>query len=291
MKYLLLKIEFFSPYSSTPLFAEHGRGLIAPPPSTLIGALAASYYYPRETEIPDTFIEKIKYVSFWVPTYTEAENISRHFTMFSQKPQRIEALKSAIDVILGEKIDEKKAKVFFNYGGLRKEKGQSIEAALLQLKKAGLSDHDIARQVLQIFYQPATLLEVYYWDPAYIFYIIDDDTIVNRAPYIFRIGRKEGLVATTPLEILKIEKVRYVKTRFYLPCKALRGGCNGIIEYMSQKPGDFSTEPYCVPHRALHFIEDAPAEGWVGLKIIAGENGIRKEMDIVVPEKYVNVHQ
>nr|KJR73013.1 MAG: hypothetical protein TU35_08425 [Thermoproteus sp. AZ2] len=112
MRYVLVKLDFFSPYTSVPLYAEHGRGVLAPPPSTLIGALAAAYYYPEEREIPDDFVEKVKHVAFWVPPYTEVENISRHFTWLSQRKQRLLITEAALKYLSGHISDEEISKTF-----------------------------------------------------------------------------------------------------------------------------------------------------------------------------------
>lgn len=272
MNYLLIKLEFFSPYTSVLLYAEHGRGLLAPPPSTLIGALAAAYYHPIEREIPEEFVKKIKYAAFWVPPYTEVENISRHFTWLSQRKQRVKIIEGAVDVLTSRRRLEDVASMFKNYA----------KKDVLKLREYGYSDQEIVRDSLQILFAPATRLEVYYWRPAYALYVVEDE-LRKYAWNIFRIGPKETLVAATPVKILGIKKAgrERTRTRFYVKVDGLSSGCNYTVNYMLEKPGGDVGDmaPFCIPPRD-GYIEDAPADGWVGI-LLETEEG---PFEAIVPE-------
>jgi CRISPR-associated protein Cas5a/b/c len=279
MIYALVKLEFFSPYTSVPFLAEHGRGNIAPPPSTLLGALAAAYFYPKETNAFDDVINKVRYVSFWVPPYAFAENILRHFSAFSQRPQRLKVISAAMKALTTKTLSEDILRDFRNYGGL-----QRPEALL----SAALSPIGMAKTVLQVLYQPASRLEVYYYAPAYVLYVLDDEELAKRAGYIFRVGPKESLVSATPLRIHGVEKHRgVVSTRFYLPARALPGGCGErfLVNYMAWRPGgnpfNAGVEPFCLPRPLDEYMELVVlADGWVPVKVKTEE----REFQAVVPE-------
>ncbi len=279
MIYALVKLEFFSPYTSVPFLAEHGRGNVAPPPSTLLGALAAAYFYPNETDAFEEVVKKVRYVSFWVPPYATAENISRHFSVFSQRPQRLKVISAAMEVLKTKKLSENVIKDFRNYGGLQKPEA---------LLSTALSPIGVAGAVLQVLHQPASRLEVYYYGPAYVLYVLDDEELAERVGYIFRVGPKEGLVSATRLRIDGVERHRGdVRTRFYLPARALPGGCgeNFLVNYMAWRPGgdpfNGLVEPFCLPRPFDEYMELAVlADGWVPVKIIT-EDG---ELQVVVPE-------
>ena len=277
MIYALVKLDFFSPYTSVPFLAEHGRGNIAPPPSTLIGALAAAYFYPNERDAFDELVRKVRYASFWVPPYASAENISRHFSVYSQKPQRLKVISAAMEVLRTKALSDNAIKDFRNYGGLRKP-----EALLSALSPLG-----VAKAALQILHQPASRLEVYYYGPAYVLYVLDDEELAKRAGYLFRIGPKEGLVSTTPLRIHSVEKHRgEVRTRFYLPARALPGGCGEglLVSYMAWRPGgdpfNAEIEPFCLPPPSEYIELVDLADGWVPVEIKTEEG----ELQAVVPK-------
>jgi CRISPR-associated protein Cas5a/b/c len=279
MIYALVKLDFFSPYTSVPFLAEHGRGNIAPPPSTLIGALAAAYFYPNERDVFDEVASKVRYVSFWVPPYAFVENISRHFSVFSQRPQRLKVISAAMEVLKTKALSDDVIKEFRNYGGL-----QRPEALL----STALSPIGVARTVLQVLYQPASRLEVYYYGPAYVLYVLDDEELAKRAGYLFRIGPKESLVSATPLRVYSVEKHRgEVRTRFYLPASALGGRCGEgfLVNYMAWRPGgdpfNAEIEPFCLPRPFDEYMELVNlADGWVPLEIKTEEG----EFQAVVPE-------
>ncbi len=275
MRYVLIRLDFFSPYTSVPFLAEHGRGNVAPPPSTLIGALAATYYYPIEKDVFEEVMERVRYVSFWVPRYTTVENISRHFTGFSQRDVRLKVIAASLKVVETKALDEKAVKVFKNYGGL-----SNLEGFI-----STYSPLDIARAALQILYQPASRLEVYYYGPAYVLYIIDNEKLAEYAKYIFRVGPKESLVAVTPVrvdEVLKHDDE--VRTRFYVPVRALEGECNYELAHMAWRPGgdpfESGVEPFCVPPAVDEMRLVAFKSGWTPVKLVT-EDG---EFQTVVPE-------
>jgi CRISPR-associated protein Cas5a/b/c len=287
MKYILLKTEFYSPYTSVQFFAEHGSGSIVPPPSTLIGALAAVYYYPVEREIEDEFVSKVKYVTFHVPPYTVVENISRHFTLFSQRKERLKALRAAIDVVTGAReLDAAVLKIFTNYGGLRLKKNESVEKAFQRMRSSGMTDVDIALTAVQVLLAPATRTETYFWEPAYILYVVDDELKIEPTG-IMRIGPKESIVSVTELKIKNLQRINErIRTRFYVPVRALEGMCGTCnVIYMAQRPGGdpdkAGVEPYYVPRSAPDMsIEGSPAHGWAAVEIEAEDVTLRA----IVPE-------
>ena len=258
MRHVLVRVDFFSPYSSVQYFSEHGRGPPLPPPSTLIGALAAAIYYPVEREVEPGFVSKFKYVTFWAAPYFTVENISRHFTVYSQRKKRIEVLGAAMKIATTGTADDEERKVLKNYGNIDNidkylEKG--VEAA--------------ARAAVQTLTSPATRLETYFSDSCYVLYILDDD-LAAPAGGIFRIGPKEALVAATPLEA-KVERLnaREVETRFYFPAEAADAvGCQRAWMY-EKPPSDPSKEPpkaYCIPHPGGN-IRAEPREGWASVVV------------------------
>lgn len=288
MKLALVKLKFFSPYTSVPWFLEHGRGSPVPPPSTLIGALSAVYFYPEERDIPDEFVSKVKYATFWVPPYTVAENLSRHFSAYSQRKQRLKALRAALEVARGRHVDDAVLKDLMNYGGVQ-------ETQKKLFKEGKITELELSRTVTQMLFQPATRLEVYYWGDAYALYALEEG-LEELVGGIFRIGPKETLVSAWSVRIEKVEKIRdLIKTRFYVPCRAFKEGCEacrgqGTIGFMALKPQadplQTEPEPFCIPDSApfessfLSFSVSDLAEGWSALRLQAP---IGQPLDVVVP--------
>ncbi|MGC8988301.1 MAG: hypothetical protein ACP5II_07855 [Infirmifilum sp.] len=288
--FALVQLDFFSPFSSVPWFAEHGRGNLAPSPSTLIGALAAVYYYPVETEIPDEFLDKVRYVTFWVPPYTEVENVSRHFSGLSQRSQRLNVLSAANNIIVKGKVDDETLNILKNYARLDRE----IE----MFKRGEISRKELVLSATQILYQPASRLEVYYWEPAYALYVVEE-SLAKYVGNIFRVGSKETLVAATPLNVVKITPIggeEKFHTRFYIPCRSLQMGCDactgkGVVNYMATRPQSdpltHEAEPYCLPLRSpmdsswLSFYSSELVDGWKAVRILTSDG---KQFDVVIPE-------
>ncbi|MEL9991469.1 MAG: CRISPR-associated protein Cas5 [Thermoproteus sp.] len=273
-EYVLLRVDFYSPYTSVQFFAEHGRGVPVPPPSTLLGALAAVLYHPTEREVGEEVVEAVRYASFYVPHYQSVENISRHFTWLSQKKQRIKALKAATRLVEGASINEV-YKDLKNYA--------NIKSSLEELRKH--SPIEVARIAVQVLLMPATRLETYFAESGYLLYVIDDPKVAESARMIYRLGPKESLIAVTPLEVENVQRIRdgAIKTRFYFPRDAARNVINCIETYMFDRPVEnplFSTpRKYCLPNPIEDMLVE-PVDGWVPVQIIA--DGL--ELSAMVPE-------
>ncbi len=290
MRYVLLKAEFYSPYTSVQVFAEHGRGPPVPPPSTLIGALAAPFYHPEERDIGNDVLGQVRYVSFWVPPYHTVENVSRHVSIFSQKKDRTKALTIAMKLLQGVSIDHV-YRDLCNYAGFKcpsKKKNPNYNALrrehIRQLEKFGYVE--AARTAAQILLQPASRLETYFAGPAYILYVVEGP-LVDVARRIHRVGPKEGLVSVTPVEV-RAERVddEVITTRFYVPRVGGRQFLNCVEVHMWDAPDFRAREPvrammgvpYCIPE-PLNDMHVEVADGWTGVRLIGGD----VDMYLVVP--------
>lgn len=271
MRYVLLKVDFYSPYTSVQVFAEHGRGPPVPPPSTLIGALAAPLYHPEEKwELGADLLDLVKYVTFWVPPYAVVENISRHFSIFSQRKQRAKVIGAAMRLVEGGRVadvyDDLK-----NYANVR----QSVE----ELERFGR--YDVARMAVQVLLQPATRLETYFAESGYVLYVVEDK-LAEVAKRVFRIGPKESLVAATPIEV-RVEPLEseVVKTRFYAPEEAGSQWSKCVNVYMLERPSKnplADLKRYCVPE-PLNDMEVEVGKGWRAVRIV----GEGVELKAVLP--------
>ncbi len=275
MRYVLLKAEFYSPYTSVQVFAEHGRGPPVPPPSTLIGALAAPFYHPEERDIGNDVLGQVRYVSFWVPPYHTVENVSRHVSIFSQRKQRARVIEAATRLAKGEKIG--------NVYGILKNYAR-VTQPIEDLEKYG--SIEVARAATQMLLQPASRLETYFAGPAYILYVVEGP-LVDVAGRIHRVGPKEGLVSVTPVEV-RAERVEdeVITTRFYVPRVGGRQFLNCVEVHMWDVPDFRSREPvrammgvpYCIPE-PLNDMHVEVADGWTGVRLVGGD----VDMYLVVP--------
>jgi CRISPR/Cas system-associated protein Cas5 (RAMP superfamily) len=271
----LVKLDFFSPYFSYPLYMFHGRGLAAPAPSTLIGALASLYYAPRERSDVGGFAEKVEYASFWVPYYVEVENTARHFTGYYQKKSRLAVVHQALTA---ERLDDELIrKLDDNIRG--------VNAA--GLKRLGAPDSAIKRAAVASLMSPGTRREIYYVESAYALYILSDD--VARLPrHLYRLGQKETLVAATPVDVKILDGELPAKTRFYTPLEALGGDCGGgEVVYMAERPfaspDEARLKPYCVPRPHVNMSVGQVKPGWRTVELVG--DGVR--LTAVVPEHAV----
>ena len=271
--YVLLRVDFYSPYTSVQFFAEHGRGVPVPPPSTLLGALAAVLYHPTEREVGEEVTKAVKYASFHVPHYYSVENISRHFTWLSQRKGRLKAVEAAMRILGGAPLREV-YDVLRNYANVRKPE---------ELERYGAVE--VARMVAQVLLSPATRLETYFADGGYLLYVVEDAKTAEAARMIYRVGPKEALVAVTPVDVERVERLEdgVVKTRFYFPREAARTVINCVEAYMFDRPVEdpitAAPRKYCLPD-PVHDIEVEPSEGWAPVKIVA--EGL--ELFAVVPD-------
>ncbi len=272
---VLVRLDFFSPYFAYPLYMFHGRGLVAPAPSTLIGALASLYYAPHERSDIGDFAEKVEYTTFWVPYYVEVENPARHFTGYFQKKRRLVVLHKALTA---ERLDDELIRELdVNIGG--------VNAA--ELRRLGAPDSAIKRAAVASLMSPGTRREVYYAESAYALYILSDD--VERLPrHLYRLGQKETLVAATPVDVKILDGELPAKTRFYTPLEALGGSCNGVeVVYMAEQPfaspDEARLKPYCVPKPHLDIPIASVGQGWRVVKLVG--DGVA--LTAVVPEHAV----
>jgi hypothetical protein len=273
---VLVRLDFFSPYFAYPLYMFHGRGLVAPAPSTLIGALASLYYAPRERSNISNFAKKVEYAVFWVPCcYVEVENPARHFTGFFQKKRRLAVLH---EVLTAERLnDELVRKLDDNIRG--------VNAA--ELKQLGEPDSAVKRAAITSLMSPGTRREVYYTEPAYALYILSDD-VAHLPRHLYRLGQKETLVAATPVEVKILDGELPAKTRFYTPLEALGGDCSGgEVVYMAEKPfvspDEAQLKPYCVPKPHSDVVITRVERGWRAVKLVGGGTALTA----VVPEHVV----
>jgi len=302
MRYVLVELDFYSPYISTPFFAEQGAGPPLPPPLTLVGALSAAYHYPEEVRgIPPYILKSVKYVSFWAPPYATVVNTSRHFSGLSQRKQRLKVLAAAESLVKGgstERILRDIVDHSGRYEYKRGEKEKAMRVARMEIERYG--PHEVAKSITQVLLQPSALNETYFYaqsgpsDRAYVLYVLDGELeaqLARLAGEIYRVGQKEVLVAPTLLDV-RVERLRrdVVYTRFYAPTRALADRANCRTVYMVQVPIDSyvvdvgnpfdAVEEYCVPGPSGHMTATVK-KGWVGVKIVA-ENGA--ELEAVVPE-------
>jgi len=291
MRYVLVELDFYSPYVSTPFFAEQGAGPPLPPPSTLVGALSAVYHYPEEVVgVPSYILKSVKYASFWAPPYATVANISRHFSGLSQRKSRLKKITAAESLAKGI-VTENTLK---NATDWKKE----IEDLRMKIKKHG--PYEVAKFITQVLLQPSALSETYFYaqggpgDRAYVLYVLDGELeaqLARLAGEIYRVGQKEVLVSSTLLDI-SVKRLHrdVVQTRFYAPARALADKTNCKIVYMVQLPIDSyvldaenpfnAVEEYCVPGPSGRMTATVK-KGWAVVKIVA-ENGA--ELETVVPE-------
>jgi len=272
---VLVRLDFFSPYFSYPLYVFHGRGLAAPAPSTLIGALASLYYAPHERSEVGGFAEKVEYASFWVPYYVEVENTARHFTGYYQKKSRLAVLHKALTA---ERLDD---------GLIRKLDGEMTGVNAAELRRLGAPDSAIKRAAIAYFMSPGTRREVYYVEPAYALYVLSDDA-AHLPRHLYRLGQKETLVAATPVDVKVLDIELPAKTRFYTPLEALGGDCGGgEVVYMAERPftspDEARLKPYCVPKSHGNMSVGQVEPGWRAVELVG--DGVR--LTAVVPEHAV----
>jgi len=272
---VLVRLDFFSPYFAYPLYMFHGRGLVAPAPSTLVGALASLYYAPHERSDIGDFAEKVEYTTFWVPYYVEVENPARHFTGYFQKKTRLAVLHQ---VLTAERLDDEL---------IRKLDDNIRGVNAVGLKRLGAPDSAIKRAAVASLMSPGTRREIYYVESAYALYILSDD--VERLPrHLYRLGQKETLVAATPVDVKILNGELPAKTRFYTPREALGGDCGGgEVVYMAEKPfaspDEAQLKPYCIPKPHLDVLVTHVERGWMVVKLVS--DGVA--LTAVVPEHAV----
>jgi len=271
---VLVRLDFFSPFFAYPFYMLHGRGPVAPPPSTLIGALAAVYYAPRERGDVSELAERVRYASFYVPSYVEVENPARHFTGYVQKKQRLNLLRQAL---AAERLDaDLIRRLDANIRGVNAAK----------LRQLGMHDSAIKRAVAAAFMSPGTRREVYYSEPAYALYVLDAE-VAHLPRHIYRLGQKETLVAATPVDV-EIRKAELpINTRFYTPLEALGGACDGDVAYMAEKPfpspDKARLKPYCLPRVGVGINVRLVERGWTAVRVVG--DGV--SLDAVLPEDAV----
>jgi len=273
---VLVRLDFFSPYFAYPLYMFHGRGLVAPALSTLIGALASLYYAPHEQSDIGDFARKVEYATFWGPRYyVEVENPVRHFTGYFQKKSRLAVLHR---VLTAEKLDDE----------LIRELDDNIRGVnAVGLRRLGAPDSAIKRAAIASLMSPGTRREVYYAESAYALYILSDD-VAHLPRHLYRLGQKETLVAATPIDVKILEGELPAKTRFYAPLEALGGDCiGGEVVYMAEKPfaspDEARLKPYCVPRPHLDIPIASVGQGWRVVKLVG--DGVA--LTAVVPEHAV----
>lgn len=271
---VLVRLDFFSPFFSYPLYMFHGRGLVAPAPSALIGALAAVYYAPYERSAADEVAEMVEYASFWTPNYVEVENPARHFTGFFQRRSRLALLDQ---VLSAERLDgELIRKLDSNIRG--------VNAAML--KRLGEPDSAVKRAAVAALMSPGTRREVYYAGPAYALYVLKEEA-AHLPRHIYRLGQKETLVAAAPVDVKIDASELPASTRFYTPLEAL-GGCSGgeVVEMAVRpfaSPDEAALKPYCVPGPRTDVLVARVEEGWKAV-VLKGD-GV--SLTAVVPEHAV----
>jgi len=300
MRYVLVELDFYSPYVSTPLFAEQGAGPPLPPPLTLVGALSAAYHYPEEVRgIPPYILKSVKYVSFWAPPYATVTNISRHFSGFSQKRGRLPLLSVATELVKRPHDEKAQMELVELLAKIRSKK--YADAVKKDMKKYGV--YDVIRREVQMFQQPSATSETYFYalrpegnyeDRAYVLYVLDgelEEELAEKAGEIYRVGQKEVLAASTLLGI-RVERLQreVVQTRFYAPMGAFAdiSGCRAVYmlpvfadNYVLDAGDPFNAaEGFCVPG-PIGYMVGTLASGWVGVKIVA-ENGA--ELIATVPK-------
>jgi CRISPR/Cas system-associated protein Cas5 (RAMP superfamily) len=273
---VLVRLDFFSPYFAYPLYMFHGRGLVAPAPSTLIGALASLYYAPHERSDVGNFAKKVEYAAFWVPRcYVEVENPARHFTGYFQKKQRLIALR---EVLAAERLNDELIRELDKYI-------RGVNAA--RLRRLGAPDSAIKRAAIASLMSPGTRREVYYAESAYALYILSGD-VAHLPRHLYRLGQKETLVAATPVDVKILNGELPAKTRFYTPLEALGGDCSGgEVVYMAEKPfvspDEAQLKPYCIPKPHSDVLITRVERGWMVVKLVGGGMALTA----VVPEHAV----
>jgi len=305
MRYVLVELDFYSPYVSTPFFAEQGAGPPLPPPLTLVGALSAVYHYPEEVRgIPSHILKSVKYVAFWAPPYATVVNISRHFSGLSQRKERLKVLTAAEKLVSGA-VDEEVTNYVVGYSGKYRYHNAEEKIKVMDAFRADVETYgryDVAKSVAQVLQQPSSVSETYFYTPrvsdspedrAYVLYVLDgelEDKLAKMAGEIYRAGQKETLVAATPLSV-RVEQLQSgtVRTRFYVPRGAVANSSNCRTVYMLAlsdvyviDSGDVfnSTSEYCVPGPSGYMVVE-PKRGWVGVKIVS-DSGVK--LEALIPE-------
>ena len=151
-----------------------------------------------------------------------------------------------------------------------------------------------SRELLSLIFSPNPTYETYFWGDAYVLYVLDGEFergLEEAVGHIFRIGHKETLVASVPVEVISKRRVDMAKTRFYVPRDSTTSECSNV-EKMLEVLGDpveliyekHALREYCVPPQYTDeplFCDPAP--GWAAVELET-EAGI---MQVLLPERYV----